>query len=548
MAKQPYLDYSIEVLLALCEEIATPRAQTVFMMAVASEWDQLAELRVDPKHFLTASALWKDTIVTEFLRKNEDLPTSFDRKAKAEENFLLAEEECFRSNRRLERLLFPGGSHSAGDVRVRKFFEDAKELISDILGPFPYQSLDGRFGPGATFGDKGGRSTIPDKMSSEPTFTADAWTSISSWKDTAWARACAESARLPVCVRGNRFTTVPKDCTKDRGIAVEPSINVFYQLSIGKLIRERLRRSGLNLIEGQDIHRRLACEASAQGHLATLDLSNASDTICKNLVEFLLPPSWFSVMNSLRSPCTLFKGRNVLLEKFSSMGNGFTFELETLIFYALSYSVCQHFEDDPLVSVYGDDIIVPTGCSEAVIAFLRLSGFSINPRKSFTEGLFRESCGGDFFDGVPVRGHYVKTSVRTPAQLISMANGLRRSAGDRFPWIYRAWRRTLDRLPVEIRACRGPSDLGDLVIHDDQSRWNLKRRNSIRYVRVWRPSRHRKVLWGHFKPSVILASALYGLSSGDTFRLAGTRVPFDRLGVSPRDSVLGHKMGWVPFS
>jgi hypothetical protein len=230
------------------------------------------------------------------------------------------------------------------------------------------------------------------------------------------------------------------------------------------------------------------------------------------------------------------------------MGNGFTFELETLIFFALSHSVCKRIVDEPFISVYGDDIIIPTGCSEAVIAFLRLCGFSINKEKSFTTGLFRESCGGDFFDGVPVRGHYVKTSVRTPAELISMANGIRRSADYRFPWIYRTWRRVLDRLPVEIRSCRGPEDLGDLVVHDDQCRWNLKRRNSIRYVRVWRPARHRKVAWGFFRPNVVLASALYGLSSGDTFPLGGKRVPFDRLGVNPRDSVLGHKLGWVPFS
>nr|QDH89070.1 MAG: RNA-dependent RNA polymerase [Leviviridae sp.] len=544
----------VDILLTLCEEVATPRSCTVAILVRNGEWDQLALLRVDPNNYLNASSLWRDTIVTELLRKCEDLPTSFDRKGKANELFLASEERCYRSNRRLERLLFPGDYvHTAADVVARSVFERAKKKVLSVLGPFPYHRglLEGKFGPGATYGDKGGQSTVPDKMSTEPTLTPSAWTSLSSWGSTAWARACAVDGRQPRVVSGNRFSTVPKDCVKFRGIAVEPSINVFYQLTIGKLIRSRLRRLGNNLDVGQDIHRRLACEASTEGHLATLDLSNASDTICKNLVEFLLPPCWYSVLNDLRSPCTLFEGRNVLLEKFSSMGNGFTFELETLIFHCLAAACCELTMDDPFVSVFGDDIIVPTECSKDVIAFLELCGFEINSKKSFTAGFFRESCGGDFFDGVPVRGHYLKELPSTPAQLIAFANGLRRSAGDRFSWVYRAWRRILDRIPVLIRNCRGPSGLGDLVIHDDECRWNFQRRSSIRYIRVWRPIPPKKVRWEHFKPGVILASALYGLGSGDSFRVTQKgvlRLPPRLLGVTPRGGSLSYKLGWVPFS
>jgi len=538
-----------EIVNALCIGVASPRAITVSMMIANSEWDQLASLRVDPAHYSDSKKLWGDTLVTELLRKCEDLPTSFDRKAVSEETFLICEEKCRSSNIRLERLLFPNDfCHSRADFLARSVFERARKIVGDILGPFPSSILDGKFGPGATYGDKGGRSTIPDKMSSRPTLTPSAWTSLSSWASTAWARACSVDGRLPETVLGNRFTTVPKDCTKDRGIAVEPSINAFYQLSVGKLLRERLRRKGLDLSEGQDIHRRLACEASAKGHLATLDLSNASDTICKNLVEFLLPPSWFNVLNDLRSPRTLFKKQFLLLEKFSSMGNGFTFELETLIFYSLVTACCELTVQDPFVSVYGDDLILPTQCSQDVIAFLKLSGFDVNTRKSFTSGLFRESCGGDFFDGVPVRGHYLKSYPNSPESFIALANGIRRSSGeDRFHIVYRAWRKCLDAIPSDIRSCRGPSHLGDLVIHDYEQRWNLSHRNSIRYFRVWKPSSHRKVAWKHFTPNVTLASALYGLGSGDPFPF-GKRLPWSSCGVSPRDNVLGHKLGWVPYS
>lgn len=534
---------------ALCIDVATPRSLTVFMMVKYAEWDQLAALRIDPKHYTSAQSLWGDTLVTELLRKCADLPTTIDRKAVSEETFILAEQQCFSSNKRLERLLFPNDfNHSQSDLLARKVFDRARKKVSDILGAFPSSDFDGRFGPGATFGDKGGRSTIPDKMSSEPTLTPSAWTSLSSWRSTAWARACAVDGRSPKTVNGNRFTTVPKDCTKDRGIAVEPSINVFYQLAVGKLIRSRLRRAGVNLTDGQDTHRRLACEASTEGHLATLDLSNASDTICRNLVEFLLPPSWFAVLNDLRSSKTYFRKKFLLLEKFSSMGNGFTFELETLIFQCLVTATCELSVEDPFVSCYGDDLIFPTQCSKDVIAFLNLAGFTVNTRKSFTDGQFRESCGGDFFSGVTVRGHYIKEFPSTPSQFIALANGLRRSSTeDRFQVVYRAWRKCLDCLPVMIRSCRGPEILGDLVIHDSEQRWHFRQRNSVRYFRVWRPSRYRKISWKHFSPDVTLASALYGTGSGDSFNLR-YRAPWRLCGVTPRDAVLGHKLGWVTYS
>jgi hypothetical protein len=188
---------------------------------------------------------------------------------------------------------------------VHSFFERARKNIASILGPCP-DLVSGRFGPGATFGDRGQMTTVPDKMSNEPTFTTDAWPFLVPWSGTMWASACVDIGKVPRSVPGNRFMTVPKDATKFRGIAVEPSINVFYQLAYGKVIRGRLSRRGVDLDEGQDIHRRLACDASRRGHLATLDLRNASDTISRNLVKLLLPHTWYSVLDSLRSKKTFF--------------------------------------------------------------------------------------------------------------------------------------------------------------------------------------------------------------------------------------------------
>ena len=91
------------------------------------------------------------------------------------------------------------------------------------------------------------------------------------------------------------------------------------------------------------------------------------------------------------------------------MGNGFTFPLETLIFWALTASACEGDVDS--VSVYGDDIICPRERADDVIDTLTMCGFKINLEKSFVEGPFRESCGCDYYKGIDIRPFYKKEPV-----------------------------------------------------------------------------------------------------------------------------------------
>lgn len=542
-----FLPHNAErAILLLLEDLASPRALTVSILWRYGEWDQLATLKLSPEHYLDPEAYWRDATATEVVRKLEDLPTSFERDLVAEDNFLLCERECLRTNRRLYSLteLTHSDSYSSD---LHDYFRRARKIVEGILGPCP-DSVEGRFGPGATYGDRGQFCTVPDKMSSEPTFTTDAWPFLVPWTGTLWASACASSGKSPTSVSGNRFTTVPKDSTKFRGIAIEPSINVFYQLAYGKVIRQRLRRRGVNLDLGQDLHRHTARVASSAGHLATLDLSNASDTICNNLVKLLLPPKWYDVLNSLRSKKTIFRGHPVLLEKFSSMGNGFTFELETLLFLSLVAAICGEDLIGSEVLAFGDDLIFPSSRAKDVMSMLHFCGLTVNMKKTFFEGNFRESCGGDFFSGVAVRPHFLKKSPNEPQEMIAFANGLRRCANQHIGRefiIRRAWLTILEGIPSSIRCLRGPQDLGDIVIHDYRDRWSTRHQHGIRYVKCYKPASFRKVRWEHFTPDVILASATYGLASGSQTR-DGTR--WSSAGVTPRSAVLGYKIGWVAFS
>jgi hypothetical protein len=516
--------------------LATPKALSAWLLIEHGEWDQLASLEVDPNTYLDAMSYWKDSSAVSLLRKYEPLPTSFDRKKVAEESFVSCERECFRTNERLYPLVddLKDPSISSG---LHIYIRRVRKIVADILGPCP-DLVEGRFGPGSTFGDRGSMTTIPDKISNEPLYTPDAWPFLVPWSGTMWASACIDVGKVPKSVPGNRFLTVPKDATKHRGIAVEPSINVFYQLAYGKVIRGRLRRRGIHLDEGQDIHRALARSASKRGHLATLDLRNASDTICRNLVKLLLPHSWYQVLDSLRSKKTLFKGSFWLLEKFSSMGNGFTFELETLIFLCLCAGISGESSIGTKTFAFGDDLIIPTECSEDVIAMLRYFGLETNKRKSFTSGPFRESCGGDFFNGEAVRPFFLKDDPDEPSSRIAYANGLRRSSDGhlgRWLCLLNGWHEILSGIPTYISRCRGPSALGDIVIHDDISRWSTSWKHGIRYIKCYSGTPNLTVKWSGFAPSVTLASAVYGSKVGSGYVLT-------------RNPIMDYHVSAVPYS
>jgi hypothetical protein len=59
-------------------------------------------------------------------------------------------------------------------------------------------------------------------------------------------------------------------------------------------------------------------------------------------------------------------------------------------------------------AVFGDDIIVDSRVYSRICKMLNVLGFAVNTNKSFNEGLFRESCGHDYYCGQNVRGVYIK--------------------------------------------------------------------------------------------------------------------------------------------
>lgn len=528
----------------LCEDIDTPRSLSIYLMLKYGELLQLTSVTVQPTHYLTSEEYFKDAVVTNLLRKC-DIPgvrPPDQLKTECWERLLSTERLCAKTNVRLAPYISEQGPFlDPRDLRLLPYIHRIRKRIARVLGQLTDSVFDEcRFGPGATTTNPGKLSTIPDKLDSLQTGTRSALFLFRTFfRGCGWDRAAGSGGRQETVVGASRFFTVPKDATKLRGACLSPNINGFLQLGVGSYIRKKLRRVGIRIkgdgVLTPDLHRALAAHGSTEETWATIDLSDASNTIAYNLIKLLWPSDWFDLLDMLREPRVIGpSGTSLHLEMFSAMGNGFTFEMETLTFWAIASECC----DSSLVSVFGDDIIVPQHAASDVMSLLRFFGFIPNPRKTFISGPFRESCGGDFFNGVPVKAHHVKTLPSQPADWISLANAIRSMAfgspvtEHRWSYLRRAWLCCLSALPVQYRALKGPADLGDAVLHDYPEQWTIRVKNSIRYVRGL-VARSEPLSWHHWKPAVVLASALYG---------CGTDGPI------PRNGPISHRIVWLAYS
>jgi hypothetical protein len=242
-----------------------------------------------------------------------------------------------------------------------------------------------------------------------------------------WVPSRIEAEAFPVViqeVKGNVLFTVPKKSDIDRVACKEPDINMFLQKGVGTFLRRRLRKFGIDLND-QSRNRDLARQGSITNLLATLDLSSASDSVTTELVNLLLPTFWFTLLDASRCHVTIIDGEDHQNHMFSSMGNGFTFELESLLFFVLCKATAYFTGTRGVISIYGDDIICPAEMHHEVSWVLGYFGFLLNEDKSFTDGPFRESCGGHFYLGDDITPFYIREPVARMDVLIDVTNKLR---------------------------------------------------------------------------------------------------------------------------
>ncbi len=212
-----------------------------------------------------------------------------------------------------------------------------------------------------------------------------------------------------IAVEHDTIMFVPKSATSLRTISVGPTGNVYLQLGIGRALQHALKRVGIDL-KDQNLNSDLARWGSKSNHLATMDLKQASARLSRALIRWLFPARICHFMDMCRvNYYRKEDGSIVPYQQYSGMGNGFTFPMQTAVFYSLAWACCVVTgTNSTWVSTYGDDIIVPVDAYQRLAETLTDIGSIVNETKSFVDGPFRESCGGQWYLGQDVRPVYWK--------------------------------------------------------------------------------------------------------------------------------------------
>jgi hypothetical protein len=475
------------------ETIDTPRSLAAYLLLKNKEYEQLVSLEVNPDNYRNAHAFADDYLVSKFLSKYPDFRHENLRpKEKAMESFLEFEAACLATNQKFRVLRL---DPYLWDPQMAVIFRLAKRKISSVLRAPDLDRISRGFGwgPGATSVAKGHHTSAYVKFAQRLDVTSDSLVmgmccvnSTPSWVNCQLQTDEFPSVNVSLTsnafnvVRGNEIVFVPKNAKIDRIIAKEPHVNSYLQKGFGCEIRRLLRVYADVDLKDQTYNQRLAKAGSLHGDLATIDLRGASDTISQELVRYLLPNSWYGLLDQIRSKHGFLRedGSWLCYQKFSSMGNACTFELESLIFWALCKSCLEvNGLEHSILNVYGDDIVIPVSAYPAVVKVLNFAGFIVNEKKSFSSGRFRESCGKDYFDGIDVRPIFLKESVSNAESLFKLANSIRRYSHSRnFNYgcdirFHAAWLRLCEHIPDVFRNLKIAENFGDcgLVSNFDEA-------------------------------------------------------------------------------
>jgi len=292
----------------------------------------------------------------------------------------------------------------------------------------------------------------------------------------------------PGAERPVKVITVPKTLKTPRIIAQEPTAMMYVQQGILELLTNatedftipRMLISSKSQIPNQE----LAQKGSRDGSLATLDLSEASDRVSNQHVRSILTnyPSLFEAVDSSRSRKADVDGHGVIrLAKFASMGSALCFPFEaivftTVIFLAVERTLNRHLTKKDVyallgqVRVYGDDIIIPVDLVSAVIEELEAFGFKVNSHKSFWTGMFRESCGKEYYQGhdvsiVRVR-EMLPSSRRDTSEIVSTVSFLNQAKSHGLYGTVEVVRGILERFIPLPRVASTSQALGEHVEFD----------------------------------------------------------------------------------
>lgn len=350
-----------------------------------------------------------------FFKKNQSF-TSPDSAAIAWDSFMLSEQQCAATNLTLDYCyskrdrLDPDLAYQMSQMKsyIRRVLGDFQEFLNDLPSLVRVTS-------GATSSTTR-KDSLPQLKMKMKIFAPEG-----SWP---YLKALYKffGFKTPKCrpCDINRVESVPKNFATDRTIACEPEGALPLQLAFDAWVKKRLKKFGIDLSD-QSANANAALTGSLAGDLATVDHERASDTVAYAPVVWLFPEPWVKFLCSIRSKryhAEQFSAAGSY-QKFSSMGNGSTFCIETLLFAASCYAV-----GSERFLVYGDDVIIESELFPAYLKLTTFLGFTINLKKTHVHGPIRESCGTEAYLGEDVTPVYIRHIDGRKAVLCHLVNTL----------------------------------------------------------------------------------------------------------------------------
>lgn len=347
--------------------------------------------------------------------------------------------------------------------RLAIVMERARNIVHSILGEFDYN----QFFEFCSFGKKAAvglplRDSYLDTRVETLNGSQEQieWFKASLAQDIHLHRACRKGLKKAYKAYVIDIHAVPKTWKAARIVAPDTTIGGFLSRGLGMYVRVRLEAgTKISLSTQQRKHKKLARRASKDGQRCTIDMKRASDSFVEEHVKTLTPDSWHPVLDVVRTPVGRIKigdrEQYVKLQSYMLMGSGHTFPLQTLLFYAICKATVELLGSKTEVDVYGDDIIMSSRYASYVIDIFDDAGFTVNEAKSFIDGPFRESCGGDYHRGVDVRPFMPEhvcgknTKHEYTEFLHKMHNGLLSR------WAYEEIPSTIDLIVFEILRVQG---------------------------------------------------------------------------------------------
>jgi len=328
----------------------------------------------------------------------------------------------------------------------------------------------------------------------------------------------------------------------------------LMEILVDRLERYRPTMGRVNFTD-QTVNQSMALKSSVNGRYATIDLKDASDRVSARLVGEMLSsqPTFRELVFATRSLRADVPGHGIHpISRFASMGSALCFPIEAMVFYTIVVSAIHRAGRLPFtrrglerassgVRVYGDDIIVPVEYVPAVISELEWFNLRVNTNKSFYSGKFRESCGLDAFNGVPVTPVYARRllpqsrhDTEELVSAVSLANQLYKAGY----WAACTYvRSVVERLATVPHVAENSSVLG----------WNSYR--TLYEVQSWDPKLHRWLVRGNVVASKTRKDPLEGYPALMKFFLKRGQDPYfdakhlERYG---RPLVVYTKLRWVP--